>query len=544
MRWDALLVRHTARELDERLARARLTAIRLDGVRRDVVLFFRDSTLLWRLHPKHGYLQTFAASEPGPGAITLPTRVRRVYAPEDERLLVFELMPVRGRRKSRDLMIELLGNQWNCIVTEGEEQVIRHVLHTRVGKRTLRVGQPYALPAPSARSAADGVMTIDEWRELTSGPDEKERRKRLISNVAWTSPLNAGALLDESLEKGGLALWRLWASADAEPEPVLLPSPQGLQPYPFRLPHEDAEPVASLIAGLERMADQDGTDGSRAALLDPELLRRLERAIEQAERRVTRLIAELGGLPNEDALRTIGDLILARFSEIPSGVTSVSLEDFEGNGVVVELDPALAPHANASAYYDRARKATRARARLPSLIANAESGLTTLRSLVKRAGSGDAQASEIEAAIPDDVLPGQRGQTERLPPYRRYRSSGGIEIRVGRGARHNDDLTFHHSAPTDIWLHARHTAGAHVILRWNGPGNPPARDLEEAAILAVLHSKARTSGSAPVDWTLRKYVRKPRGAKPGSVLPDRVRTLFVEPDERVLETLSDADHEE
>ena len=53
MRWDALLVRHTAHELDERLARARLTAIRLDGVRRDVVLFFRDSTLLWRLHPKH-----------------------------------------------------------------------------------------------------------------------------------------------------------------------------------------------------------------------------------------------------------------------------------------------------------------------------------------------------------------------------------------------------------------------------------------------------------------------------------------------------------
>ena len=188
-------------------------------------------------------------------------------------------------------------------------------------------------------------------------------------------------------------------SADAEPEPVLLPSPRGLQPYPFRLPHEDAEPVASLIAGLERMADQDGTDGSRAALLDPELLRRLERAIEQAERRVTRLIAELGGLPNEDALRTIGDLILARFSEIPSGVTSVSLEDFEGNGVVVELAPALAPHANASAYYDRAGKATRARARLPSLIANAESGLTTLRSLVERAGSGDAQASEIEGTV-------------------------------------------------------------------------------------------------------------------------------------------------
>ena len=537
MRWDALLVRHTARELHKRLARARLSAIRLDGVQRDVVLFFRDSTLLWRLHPTRGYLQTFAASEPGPGAIKMPTRVRRVYAPPDERLLVFELMPARGRRRSRDLMIELLGNQWNCIVTEGEERVIRHVLHTRVGKRTLRVGQPYAFPAPPARSGTNGAITVDEWRGFTSGLDERERRKRLISNVAWTSPLNVGALLDESVENGGQALWRRWACEKEEAEPVLVRTPRGVQPYPFMLPHEDVEPVSSLIEAIERMADHDGTDGSRAVLLDPPLLRRLERAIEQAERRVARLIAELSGLPDEDALRAIGDLLLARFSEIPRGATNVRLEGFEGKSVDVELDPALAPHANASAYYDRAGKATRGRERLPSLITHAESALTTLRSVSERAASGTALADEIEAAIPDDVVAVRKGRPEQLPPYRRYRSSGGIEIRVGRGARHNDDLTFHHSAPTDVWLHARHTAGAHVILRWSGPGNPPARDLEEAAILAALHSKARTSGSAPVDWTLRKYVRKPRGAAPGSVVPDRVRTVFVEPDERVLEAL-------
>ena len=197
MRWDALLVRHTARELDECLARARLSAIRLDGVQRDVVLFFRESTLLWRLHPKRGYFRIFAASEPGPGAIKMAMRVRRVYAPPDERLLVFELMPGRGRGRSRDLIIELLGNQWNCILTEGEERVIRHVLQTRVGKRTLRVGQSYDFPAPSARGGADATIAVAEWRDLTSGFDEKERRKRLIANVAWTSPLNAGALLGE-----------------------------------------------------------------------------------------------------------------------------------------------------------------------------------------------------------------------------------------------------------------------------------------------------------------------------------------------------------
>jgi predicted ribosome quality control (RQC) complex YloA/Tae2 family protein len=110
---------------------------------------------------------------------------------------------------------------------------------------------------------------------------------------------------------------------------------------------------------------------------------------------------------------------------------------------------------------------------------------------------------------------------------------------VGRGARHNDDLTFHHSDPNDIWLHARHVGGAHVVLRWNGDGSPPARDLAEAATLAALHSSARTSGSVPVDWARRKHVRKPRSSPPGRVLVERGKTVFVEPDPRVAERLSE-----
>jgi predicted ribosome quality control (RQC) complex YloA/Tae2 family protein len=111
---------------------------------------------------------------------------------------------------------------------------------------------------------------------------------------------------------------------------------------------------------------------------------------------------------------------------------------------------------------------------------------------------------------------------------------------VGRGARQNDDLTFHHSAPDDIWLHVREAPGAHVILRWGREGNPPARDLEEAAVLAALGSDARHAGVVPVDWTRRKYVRKPRKAAPGAVIPGRVQTLFVEPDPGVEERLREA----
>jgi predicted ribosome quality control (RQC) complex YloA/Tae2 family protein len=88
-----------------------------------------------------------------------------------------------------------------------------------------------------------------------------------------------------------------------------------------------------------------------------------------------------------------------------------------------------------------------------------------------------------------------------------------------------------------VWMHARSVGGSHVILRWPRDEAPPARDLEEAAVLAALHSKARGSGVVAVDWTQRRHVRKPRGAPPGAVTPGRTRTVFVEPDAAVEERM-------
>jgi predicted ribosome quality control (RQC) complex YloA/Tae2 family protein len=213
-------------------------------------------------------------------------------------------------------------------------------------------------------------------------------------------------------------------------------------------------------------------------------------------------------------------------------VSEVSLAGFDGVDMIVDLDPALPPQENAARYYDRAGRAERARDRLPDLIRVGEEKVATLAELSDRISAGTVTVSEIREALPERELRARTSQGDVVAnlPYRVYRTSGGLEVRVGRGSTANDELTFRHSRPDDVWLHARDSAGAHVILRWEGQGAPPARDLQEAAALAALHSKARTSGSVPVDWTSRKYVRKPRKSPPGSVVPDRVKTVFVEPD--------------
>jgi hypothetical protein len=520
IRWDPLLARGVADELDRLLSGARLRALRLDAASRDLVLFFRERTLLWRLHPDRGFPRILDAADPEPDDLKLRGRVRAVRCPPDERVVIMDLLGEDRRRY--EIVVELLGPALNAIVVEGESATVRHVLRTRGGRRPHRVGHPYALPDPRPRLGLAGSLTDDEWWALLETCPPPDRPRELIARVAWTSPVNAEAFVEHP---------NRWRSAVAGTlfEPVVLETPQ--QPYPFPVTGSEAHRFETLLAAFEWHASVTSATPEPTLGLPPGLLARAREHLGRLEKRIVRLQAQLDGREDPDQLRASADLLLARYADVPPRAHEVTLTGFDGDPRTVELDATLDAGENATSLYARAARSERTAERVPNLLSEVGVELERLRALVGAAEAGDGDPAELRRVLPEVAREAARPNedAERLP-YRRFRSSGGLEIRVGRGARHNDDLTFRHSAPNDIWLHARHTAGAHVILRWAGPGNPPQRDLSEAAGLAALNSRARTSGSVAVDWALRKHVRKPRGAPPGSVLVDRVKTLFVEPD--------------
>jgi len=273
-------------------------------------------------------------------------------------------------------------------------------------------------------------------------------------------------------------------------------------------------------------------EGSReeVSAIPLELLAGLRQRLERLERRKSRLEAEVEEAVEDTArLRGEADLLMANLHRLRKGMVEVELDDWEGGQILVALDPALDPSENARSLYDEARRRERAAEEVPGLIAEVDAETEALCALLERAEAGEATLQEIEGALPQR-RPAERGEEVELP-YLRYRTTSGLEVRVGRSSKANDELTFHHSSPEDIWLHARGVGGAHVILRWgHRESNPSARDIAEAANLASLHSRARSSGVVPVDWTRRKYVRKPRKSAPGQVVFEREKTVFVEPD--------------
>jgi predicted ribosome quality control (RQC) complex YloA/Tae2 family protein len=317
--------------------------------------------------------------------------------------------------------------------------------------------------------------------------------------------------------------------------PVLVRQGGSWQPYVMPPPLPGMEPMPALLAAFDEAARRAEAAPPDTADLEQALAAVAER-IEALQKRIRRLEQEREGAA-EDAvrLRLQGDLLLSQLHAVPRGTERVVLDDLEGGTIEVALDPALPPAENARRIYDAARRRERAAARIPPLRAAAAGEADRLEQLAARIRDGTASAEELERL---QQRRAEKARSGPALPYRVYRTRGGLEARVGRGSRANDELTFRHSHRDDVWLHARDVAGAHVILRWGrADANPPAADLADAAMLAALHSRARTSGAVPVDWTRRKYVRKPRKAGPGLVVPERVRTLFVAPDAEAEERM-------
>ncbi|HVF87475.1 MAG TPA: NFACT family protein [Pyrinomonadaceae bacterium] len=130
--------------------------------------------------------------------------------------------------------------------------------------------------------------------------------------------------------------------------------------------------------------------------------------------------------------------------------------------------------------------------------------------------------------------PSEEKKTEAIPGVRRYRSSDGYEILVGRAARDNDHLTFRVARSYDLWLHSADYPGSHVVVRnLQRDRDVPHRTIIEAAQLAARFSQASEDAKVAVHYTQRKFLSKPKGAAPGLVRMSSFRTLIVEPGENV-----------
>jgi predicted ribosome quality control (RQC) complex YloA/Tae2 family protein len=270
---------------------------------------------------------------------------------------------------------------------------------------------------------------------------------------------------------------------------------------------------------------------------------RLDKEI--AQRRKLRQHLDEDLVAHGDALehKRLGDLLLANVGSAERRGNRVLITDYyapDAPLIELELDENSTLQEEATRRFSRYSKARRAAKEIAGRLETLAAELSTLEaqkaSLEKALADHDEtalQAFSDETSKGKERVRGKQKSASDVPGARRYLSSDGYEVLVGRAARDNDQLTFRLARPYDLWLHAADYPGSHVIVRNPTRAEIPHRTIIEAAQLAAQFSQARRDSKVDVHYTQRKFLSKPKGAAPGLVRMSSFRTITVEPRESI-----------
>ena len=299
-----------------------------------------------------------------------------------------------------------------------------------------------------------------------------------------------------------------------------LPPAQGTLPIPL---------------GAAPLAQESAAPNQSANSAERELSARL-RALSKRQKRLERkLRADLEKHGDPELLAQEGELLKSVLHQVERGMARIVVNTPAGQEQTLSLDPTLDAKGNLAARFKRAKRAkaaqAHARPRLDALYqemaelaeiraqiaASVETGAERGRALLERSQTGTARRHAATSG--------------RRRPWRTFLLDDGVKVFVGRSAKDNDALTFHHARGNDLWAHARDVPGSHVVARLSGR-EPTSELLLDVAHLAAHFSPARSWERVDVQYTRRKNVRKGgRGAPAGFVHlgEEKVIHLRVDP---------------
>nr|WP_288542476.1 NFACT RNA binding domain-containing protein [uncultured Faecalibacillus sp.] len=272
------------------------------------------------------------------------------------------------------------------------------------------------------------------------------------------------------------------------------------------------------------------------------LLKFIQNEYQKNTTKLKKLKATLEDSENSDDYRIKGDLLYASLHLMQKGMISVEVDNYYDNTKMkITLDPKLDPKANAQKYYQKYQKAKNSIDVLHQQIELTEKEIDYFDSLITAMSQASYyDALEIKEELENEGYLKKKKQRntirkKKIPQFQKYLTKDGIEIDIGKNNLQNDYLTFKYAHRYDMWFHAKDMPGSHVIVK--------AQDLDEytirlAAKIAAYYSKGKNSSSVPVNYTLVKTLKKPAGSKPGKVILDNYKTIYIDPDDEFLKELT------
>lgn len=486
-------------------------------------------------------------------------RIISVTQPAFERIIRIELEHLNemGDLCRKYLIVEIMGKHSNIIFCDEKGMIIdsiKHISGMVSSVREVLPGREYFVPNTSDKS---NPLTCDEacFKQSLS-TKSVSIAKAIYTSFNGISPLIAQELCYRagvdgdysvaSLEENSYQrLWEEFAAlmghiAKEEFEPSIYykeeePVEYASVPLTVYDMHEKKEYESVSLLLQDYYAKKSVVTRIRQRSVD--LRKIVATALERNVKKYDLQLKQLEDSKKREKYKLYGELLNAYGYQLPTGEKKVSVLNYYTNEMTeIPLEEELSPLENAKKYFDKYSKLKRTATALEALTSQTKEEIEHLESV--QAALDIALKEEDLVQIKEELI--ETGYIKRKGVKKKekitskpfcYISSDGYKMYVGKNNYQNDELTFNFATGNDWWFHAKGMPGSHVIVKCQEE-EMPDRTFEEAAKLAAYYSKGRGQDKVEIDYTRKKNVKKPGGAKPGFVVYYTNYSMMIDSDIR------------
>lgn len=469
-------------------------------------------------------------------------------------------------KTTKDIIIEIMGRHSNIILTHEENKIVDSIKRippsvSRV--RQLLPGMTYVLPPAQDKLNPLDKISKDKFKETISEFDgsiskciyskflgispivSKEICFRLNLDISKPASSIDGIDFDNLYKEFSNVIFNIkdgnynpCLAIDSSIDKLIDFSSIDLTLFDsLKVVHDES--ISSIIESFYANKDAKERINQRASDFKKSISIKLDRLYNKLKKQKI----ELKESDNANIYKIKGELITAYIYMIEKGMDFVEVQNFYEEDcplIKIDLNKNLTPSENAQKYFKRYNKLKHAKKEITTQIGLSLEEINYLENIILSIDNCDnlAELDDIKEELQKlgymrGKVKSKKDKNNLTTKPNEFLSSDGFTILVGKNNKQNDFLTLKIANNDDLWMHTKNIPGSHVIIKTEGKEIPEST-IFEGAMLAAFFSKSKMSSQVPVDYTLKKNVKKPNGSKPGMVIYETNSTIYVTPSEELV----------
>lgn len=439
-----------------------------------------------------------------------------------DRILVFHFSKINelGEIKKYKIYFECLGKLANIIFTDADDRIIDSLKKFHLSEtsdRTLFLGEEYKRP-----KFENKISPFEIQKEEF---DEKQKNNKLMDieglGKILVSKLKNYEIFENILKD------EIKPRIYFENSTIKLATVLDLAPVSF----DEVKKFETYFDMINFFIDYE-YKATSFMLLKNKLKTTLDKKIKKLEKIISMIKKDIEESQNMENIKNQGDILASVLYNVKKGMSNIKAYDFYNNKEIeIELNPLISPKENLDRIYKKYNKTKRG---LVNALRREEEIMNEIKYLESTLLFIET-ASDVVALreIEEELISYKYLKSENIKKKNKLKKPinyGIIEkdnyiILYGRNNIENDNLTFKVSSKSDYWFHVKDIPSSHVIVKTDRLTDEIIR---EAAQIAAHFSKGLVGDRLSVDYTLRKNVSKPNGAKAGFVIYNNQKTLIID----------------